>query len=118
MTLSISRSSIAASAAALISPFARFSRAAFNAGGRNRLPTWSARKGGFFRCIDLAPIGRQRSRRADQRHPPQQVGLARLADHILRNPGRPGVAAGGAETAITERARRVTRPKAAANPPY
>src|ERR1700730_4620349 len=53
ITRSISRSSIVARSAADISPFARFSRASFNALGRNRLPTWSARNGGLLRCIPV-----------------------------------------------------------------
>src|SRR5580698_887460 len=55
MTFSISRSSIARSASAVISPRSRLARASFSTGGRSRLPTWSARNGGVVRCIKLLP---------------------------------------------------------------
>src|SRR6185436_2594310 len=51
----MSRSSIAASCSAVISPRARLSRASFSAGERSRLPTWSARNGGLVRCIAARP---------------------------------------------------------------
>src|SRR5579883_1491770 len=54
MMRSISRSSIAVSSAAEISPLLRRARASFSAAGRSRLPTWSARKGGLVRGI-LSP---------------------------------------------------------------
>src|SRR5215475_9506338 len=53
MAFSISRSSTALSAAASISPHSRLPRASFSAAGRNRLPTWSARKGGLARCTGV-----------------------------------------------------------------
>src|SRR5215212_3056636 len=57
MTRSISPSSTALSSSAEISPLARFARASFRAGGRSRLPTWSARKGGRVRCTFLILFG-------------------------------------------------------------
>src|SRR5712671_4131182 len=53
MMRSISRSSMAFSSAAEISPLARFARASLRVAGRSRLPTWSARNG-LVRCI-LSP---------------------------------------------------------------
>jgi hypothetical protein len=32
-------------------------RASFSAGGRSRLPTWSARNGGAVRCIGFLRVG-------------------------------------------------------------
>src|SRR5437660_1537688 len=55
MTASISRSSTARSASTPISPRSRLARASFSAAERNRLPTWSARKGGLVRSIDDSP---------------------------------------------------------------
>ena len=55
ITRAISRSSTAFRSAAEISFFANFSRADLMAAGRNRLPTWSARNGGFFRSIFITP---------------------------------------------------------------
>src|SRR5438874_10066627 len=52
ISTSISRSSTALSAAASISPRSRLARASLSAGERSRLPTWSARNGGFDRSID------------------------------------------------------------------
>src|SRR5262249_40550077 len=54
-TFSISASSISFSAAAVIAPAATFARASLRRAGRRKLPTWSARNGGFVRCICLPP---------------------------------------------------------------
>src|SRR6185369_6699522 len=48
---SISRSSTALSAAASISFRARLARASLSGAVRSKLPTWSARNGGVFRCV-------------------------------------------------------------------
>src|SRR5689334_15384426 len=52
----ISRSSTSLSSVLVISPLARRSRAFFNAAGRSRLPTWSARNGGAVRCIPFVLV--------------------------------------------------------------
>ena len=57
IALSISRSSTARSAPAVISWRSCFARASLSAAGRSRLPTWSARNGGASRCI-VPPICR------------------------------------------------------------
>ena len=49
-------SSTARSSSSLISPAARSSRASSNAGGRSRLPTWSARNGAVVRCGIVHPF--------------------------------------------------------------
>ena len=56
-------SSTARSWAAVIVPAARAARASCTAGGRSRLPTWSARNGGSMRLTDgVWPLGTGRSR--------------------------------------------------------
>ena len=50
MTSRIAASSISFSAASSMVPAARSSRASRTSGGRSRLPTWSARKGGLVRA--------------------------------------------------------------------
>src|SRR6201999_944482 len=50
-TFSISMSSILRRSAAVISPFSSLARASLMRGGRNRLPTSSARKGALVLCI-------------------------------------------------------------------
>src|SRR5436190_1769331 len=52
-TFSISVSSILRSSSGAISPFSSFARASLILGGRRRLPTSSARKGGLVRCMVL-----------------------------------------------------------------
>src|SRR5260370_15697029 len=50
-TFSISRSSALRRSPAVISPFSSLARASLMRGGRNRLPTSSAREGGLVRCM-------------------------------------------------------------------
>src|SRR5262249_23724721 len=52
-TFSISMSSTLRSSSGAISPFSSFARASLIFGGRRRLPTSSARKGGLGRCMVL-----------------------------------------------------------------
>src|SRR5262249_33816386 len=54
-TFSISMSSILRRSSAEISPFSSLARASLIFGGRNRLPTSSARKGALVRCIGSLP---------------------------------------------------------------
>src|ERR1700722_14228142 len=54
-TFSISMSSALRSSSAEISPFSSLARASLTRCGRRRLPTSSARKGGFVRCMVVAP---------------------------------------------------------------
>ena len=56
-TSRIDSSSIARSSPASISPFAKSSRAWSSRAGRSRLPTWSARNGGFVRDIGSKAMG-------------------------------------------------------------
>src|SRR5712671_562126 len=58
------RSSIACSSPALISPRSSLARASLISGGRKRLPTWSARKGGVAPALIALPspgIDRERA---------------------------------------------------------
>src|SRR5713226_4480503 len=59
---SISPSSTARSASALISPLSRLARASFRGAVRSRLPTWSARNGALVLFMTQLPGARQRSR--------------------------------------------------------
>src|SRR5207249_7455380 len=54
-TFSISRSSALRRSSALISPFSSLARASLMRGGRNRLPTSSARNGALVLCMVLTP---------------------------------------------------------------
>src|ERR1700680_3829307 len=54
-TFSISMSSTLRRSSADISPFSSLARASLMRGGRNRLPTSSARKGAFVLCMVLTP---------------------------------------------------------------
>src|SRR3984885_166878 len=54
-TFSISMSSILRRSSAEISPFSSLARASLILGGRSRLPTSSAREGGFVLCMLLLP---------------------------------------------------------------
>ena len=61
-----------------ISPAARFARASFNAVGRSRLPTWSARKGGRVRFIGACPFRRAGKAKCARHRGAAGTALARL----------------------------------------
>src|SRR5436190_3983804 len=86
-TFSISMSSILDSSSAAISPFSSFARASLIFGGRRRLPTSSARKGGLVRCMVLnsenSSVGAAGDAEIALQH--RGIGLERAARRIVND---------------------------------
>src|SRR5262252_360369 len=84
-TFSISMSSTLRSSSAEISPFSSLARASLIFGGLSRLPTSSARNGGFVRCMFGTPIflfvGRARDAKVALEH--RGVGFQRATFRIM-----------------------------------
>src|SRR5689334_315924 len=85
---SISRSSALRRSSAVISPFSSLARASLMRGGRNRLPTSSARNGGLVLCMVSTPIKnlvRGGAGNAEIAFEHRGIGLQRVAWRIMHD---------------------------------
>src|SRR5262245_22260816 len=86
-TFSISRSSALRRSSGVISPFSSLARASLMRGGRNRLPTSSARNGGLVLCMVSTPINLVRGGAGDAEIAFEHggIGLQRVACGIMHD---------------------------------
>src|SRR6201991_1449612 len=85
-TFSISMSSALRKSSAEISPFSNLARASLMRGGRNRLPTSSARNGAFVLCMVIPPeLTPRRTGDAKVAFEHRGIGLQRAAIRIMND---------------------------------
>src|SRR5882757_5076421 len=86
-TFSISRSSALRSSSAVISPFSSLARASLMRGGRNKLPTSSARNGALVLCMASTPeiLMGSGARDAEIALQHRGIGLQRVACRIMHD---------------------------------